>query len=154
MAWWMPRTPDGGVGQVDDEVAGLVEAGQGGAGGDGLADADFAGDHAEGFLGHAPGDAGDGFAVGGVAVQHAGCEAAAERHPGESVEALQFADAHSSSWPLGREGLVDGHLAGELARRQGRGGVVGAAEQGGVVDPLVQLAAVRGVDQVQVVDPC
>jgi hypothetical protein len=56
-----------------------VEAGQDGADGDGLAGAHFSGDDADGALADAPGDAGDGLVVGGVAVQHAGGEASAER---------------------------------------------------------------------------
>jgi hypothetical protein len=43
-----------------------------GADGDGLADADFAGEHAEAAFADAPGDPGDGLAVAGVPVQHAG----------------------------------------------------------------------------------
>ena len=38
---------DGGVAEVDDGVPAGVEAGEGGADGDGLAGADLAGDHAE-----------------------------------------------------------------------------------------------------------
>ena len=49
-------------------------AGEGGADGDGLAGADFAGDHAEGAFGDAPADPGDGFGVGAVAVQHLRCQ--------------------------------------------------------------------------------
>src|SRR5919198_1507841 len=67
---------DHGVGQVDDGVAGGVQAGEDGAHGDGLAGADFAGDYADGAFGDAPADAGDGFVVGGVAVQHAGGQVA------------------------------------------------------------------------------
>src|SRR6266568_8435332 len=47
---------DHGVGQVDDGVPGVVEAGQDGADGDGLAGADLAGDDADGAFGDAPGD--------------------------------------------------------------------------------------------------
>src|SRR6266545_2364306 len=78
----------GGVGQVDQGVAGWVEAGEGGADGDGLADADLAGEHAEGVLVDAPGDAGGGLGMGGVAVQHLGGQVAAERHAGEPVGGL------------------------------------------------------------------
>ena len=42
---------DGGVAEVDDGVPDLVESGEGGADGDGLAGAYFAGDHAEGAFG-------------------------------------------------------------------------------------------------------
>ncbi len=64
--------PDRGVGQVDDHVPGGVQGGGGGADGDGLAGTDLAGDHPEGVLVHAPGDAGHGFGVPAVAVQHGG----------------------------------------------------------------------------------
>ena len=129
---------DGGVAEVDDGVAGGVEGGQGGADGDGLAGADLAGDDAEGLFGDAPGDPGDGFGVGGVAVQHAGGEVAAERHPGEAVEALQLVDAHWSSWSWRgpRRWSWPGSWPG-CRWAAGRG----CAEQGGVVDPLGQLAA-------------
>jgi excisionase family DNA binding protein len=53
---------------------------------------DFACDHADGALADAPGDAGDGFVVGGVAVEHAGGQVAAERHAGESVVGLELVD--------------------------------------------------------------
>ena len=79
---------DGGVGQVDDDVAAGVEGCGGGADGDGLAGADLAGDHAEGVLVDAPADPGDGFGVSAGAVQHRRGEASAERHPGESVVGL------------------------------------------------------------------
>ena len=62
---------DGGVAEVDDGVPGRVQGGERGADGDGFAGADLAGDDAEGALVDAPGDPGDGFGVGGVAVQHA-----------------------------------------------------------------------------------
>ena len=42
--------PDGGVGQVDDDVPGGVQRGGGGADRDGFAGADLAGDDAEGVL--------------------------------------------------------------------------------------------------------
>ncbi len=61
---------DGGVAQVDDGGAAGVQAGQGGADGDGLAGPDLAGDDAEGAFGQAPADPGDGFAVGVMPVQH------------------------------------------------------------------------------------
>ena len=84
------------VGEVDDRVPGGVQAGQDGADGDGLARADLAGDDADGALADAPGDAGDGLVVGGVAVQHPGGEVAAERHAAEPVVGLQLLD-HSVS---------------------------------------------------------
>ena len=54
--------PDGGVGQVDDHVPGWIEVGGRRPDGDGLASADFTGDHADGALVHTPGEAGDRFA--------------------------------------------------------------------------------------------
>src|SRR5450755_2580069 len=91
---------DGGVAEVDEGVAGGVEAGEGGAQGHGLAGADFPGDHAEGVLADAPADPGGCLGVRAVTVQHAGRQVAAERHPGETVVGLEFPDAHSSSWAM------------------------------------------------------
>jgi hypothetical protein len=79
---------DGGVGNVDEVVTGTVDAVESGAGGHGLADADFAGDHGDAAGVDAVRDAGGGLGVVGVAVQHTGGEVAAERHAGESVEGL------------------------------------------------------------------
>src|SRR6266568_348828 len=62
---------------------------------------DFAGDDADGAFGDAPGDAGDGFVVGGVPVEHAGGEVAAEGHAGEPVVGLELVD-HGWSLRLGR----------------------------------------------------
>ena len=45
----------------------------------------------------APGDAGDGFAVAGCAVQHLGCEVTTEGHAGEAVVGLENFDAHKMS---------------------------------------------------------
>src|SRR5580658_4091944 len=73
----------GGVADVDDVVAGGVEAGDGGADRGGLAGADFAGDHADGPSCDGPGDAGGGLGAVGVPVEPAGGQVAAERHPGE-----------------------------------------------------------------------
>jgi hypothetical protein len=80
---------DGGVGQVDDAVPGGVQCGERGADGDGFPGADFPGDHADAALGDAPADAGDGFAVAGVAVQHSGCQVPTEGGVGEPEESLQ-----------------------------------------------------------------
>ncbi len=88
-----PADADSGVGQVDNDVAGLDQARKRSADGGG----DLAGDHAEALITHAPGDPGGGLGVSGMAVQHAGGKVAAERHPGESVEALQLADHDASS---------------------------------------------------------
>src|SRR5205814_7255181 len=68
---------DHGVAQVDDGVAGGVQAGPDGAHGHGLAGADLAGDHAAGAFGPAPADPGDGIVVRGVASEHARGEGAA-----------------------------------------------------------------------------
>src|SRR5215469_13757121 len=53
---------------------------------------DFAGDHPDGAFGDAPGDAGAGLVVGGVPVQHAGGQVAAEWHSGEPVVGLKLFD--------------------------------------------------------------
>jgi hypothetical protein len=81
-----PADPDGRVGQVDDRVPRRVQGVQGGADGDGFPGADLAGDHPDAVLGDAPADPGDGLAVGGVAVQHAGGEVTPERGAGEPEE--------------------------------------------------------------------
>src|SRR5215218_41205 len=88
---------DAGVGQVDDGVADRVQACDGGAGGDGLAGADLAGDHADGALADEPGDAGDGFGVAAVGVQHRGGQVAAEGGAAEAVVGAQPLDHSSSS---------------------------------------------------------
>ena len=81
--------PGGRVGEVDQGVAGLVQAGDGGAGRDGLAGADLARDHGEGAFAGAPGDPGDGLGVAGVVVQHGRREVLAERGAGEPVVVTQ-----------------------------------------------------------------
>src|SRR6266508_4442128 len=88
---------DAGVGDVDDGVAYGVEGGDGGAGGDGLAGADLAGDHADGAFADQPGDAGDGFGVAAVGVQHRGGQVAAEGGAAEAVVGAQPLDHSSSS---------------------------------------------------------
>ena len=110
---------DGGVAQVDEGVPGGVQAGEGGAQGHGLAGADFAGDHAEGVLADAPADPGGGLGVGGVAVQHARRQVAAERHLGEPVVGLEFLDAHWASWA---SGFADGSWPGSWPGSAGRAG--------------------------------
>jgi hypothetical protein len=95
--------PDGGIGQVDDVVAATVQGGHGSADGDGLASADLAGDDADAAFGDAPADAGDRFVVRGVAVQHAGGQIAAERHPRKPEESGQTLDHRGcTSSPLSR----------------------------------------------------
>src|SRR6202171_5099112 len=70
---------------------------------DGLAAAALAGDHADAALGDAPADAGEGFVVRGVAVQHARRQVAPERHPGETVIGDQFVYHRGwASWPVSR----------------------------------------------------
>ena len=66
---------DGGVGEVDQVVAGGFGAVDGGAGGDGLADADLAGDHGDAAGGDAVADAGGGLGV--VAAARTACRAPA-----------------------------------------------------------------------------
>lgn len=76
--------PDGGVGEVDDYVPRRIQGGGCRADRDGFASADFAGDDADGALVHTPADAGDRFAVAGVAVQHRRRQIPPERHPCEA----------------------------------------------------------------------
>ena len=96
-----PADPDGRVREVDDRVPRRVQGVQGGADGDGLPGADLAGDHPDAVLGDAPADPGDGLAVGGVAVQHAGGEVTAERGAGEPEESLQAVDHNVTSSVVG-----------------------------------------------------
>ena len=107
------------VGQVDEGVAGLVEGGDGGAGGGCLPGADFARDDAERPLAGAPGDAGDGLGVGGVAVQHGRGEVLAERGPGEPVVVLQVDHRVLQGGDAGRGGERGG-----VGRLPGPGGGV------------------------------
>src|SRR5207253_10736641 len=81
-----------GVGRVVDGMPGRIQAGQDGADRDGLAGPDFTRYDADRAFGDAPGDAGDGLVVGGVAVQHAGGQVTAERHAGEPVVGLELVD--------------------------------------------------------------
>ena len=100
--------------------------------GDGFAGADLAGDHADAAFGDAPADPGDGFAVGGVAVQHAGGEVAAEGHAGEPVEALQFVDHGVTCLSLSVGGGELGFFAGEQVELSGKHAVgVGGGYRGG-----------------------
>jgi hypothetical protein len=85
---------DRGVGQVDDHVPGGVQRGGRGPDGHRLSGADLAGDDTEGVLVDAPSDAGHGFGVPVVAVQHRRGQATAERHPGETPMGLQTLHAH------------------------------------------------------------
>ena len=92
-------------------------AAQGGADGDGLPGADLAGDHPDAVLGDAPADPGDGLAVGGVAVQHAGGEVTAERGAGEPEEPLQPVDHDTTSPSVSR--AVGGRVVGEQVELSG-----------------------------------
>ena len=114
--------PDHRVGQVDDGVPGGIQAGQDGADGDGFPGADFAGDDADGAFADAPGDAGDGLVVGGVAVQHAGGEVAAEGHAGEPVVGLQFLNQRVSPGRSRSAGsaVVPGSACGRVPGRARR----------------------------------
>ena len=89
---------DGGVGDVDQVVAGGFGAVDGGAGGDGLADADLAGDHGDAAGGDAVADAGGGLGVIAAAEQHAGCQGAAEGHGGEAEIGLDLIQ-HDGPFP-------------------------------------------------------
>src|SRR6478672_2671068 len=69
--------------------------------------APLAGDHADAAFGDAPADAGEGFVVRAVAVQHAGGQIAPERHPRETEVRDQVvhhrggtsSPVSRSSWP-------------------------------------------------------
>jgi hypothetical protein len=74
-----------------------IEGVDGGAGGDGLAGADLAGDHPDRALVDEVGDAGDGFGMCVVAVEHLGGDVAAERGAGETVVGAETLDAHCCS---------------------------------------------------------
>src|SRR4029450_11178774 len=88
---------DAGVGEVDDGVAHVVQGGDGGAGGDGLAGAHLTGDHADGAFADQPGDAGDGLGVAAVLVEHARGQVAAEGGAAEAVVGTQALDHSLSS---------------------------------------------------------
>jgi hypothetical protein len=105
---------DGGVAEVDDGVAGGVEGGGGGPGGDRFPRANFTSDHAQGAFADAPGDAGDRFAVPGRAVQHARGQVPPEGRAGEAVVGLDDVDAHWAS--LSRSGMTGwpGHWPGSV----------------------------------------
>src|SRR6266568_1826583 len=97
---------------------------------------DFAGDDADGAFGDAPGDAGDGLVVGGVPVQHAGGEVAAEGHAGEPVVGLESV-YHSGDSPLWS--VVVWWGGGWSAGGPGQPGIAaGAAELGGGRGDLVE----------------
>ena len=91
---------DGGVGDVDQVVAGGFGAVDGGAGGDGLADADLAGDHGDAAGGDAVADAGGGLGVIAAVEQLAGRQGAAEGHGGEAEIGLDLVQHGVSSGSL------------------------------------------------------
>ena len=104
--------PDGGVGEVDDGVPGRVQPGQRGADRDGLPGADLAGDDPDPALADAPADAGHGFAVAGVAVQHPRRQIAAEGGAAEPEEALQPVDHADTPSRVRPRVLADGAAVG------------------------------------------
>jgi hypothetical protein len=76
-------------------LVGLRVQGSGrGADGDGLAGTDLTGDHTQGVLVDAPGDAGHRLGVSAMAVQHRGGQPMTERHDRKTKESLQPLDAH------------------------------------------------------------
>lgn len=79
-----PATASRGVGDVDDRVAGPVEAGHRGTHRDGLSGTDVAGDHPEGGLRDAVLDAGDRLLVGATLEQPVGGDRLRERRAGEA----------------------------------------------------------------------
>lgn len=87
-----PAGADHGVGQVDDGVAGRIQRGDGCSGGDGLAGADLAGEHADGLLVDEPAQPGDGFFVAGRGEQLGGRQVTAERVAGQAEVGLQLLD--------------------------------------------------------------
>jgi excisionase family DNA binding protein len=98
--------------QVERDQPGLFDTSHGTKGAV-LTMADLTGDDADGAFADAPGDAGDGFVVGGVPVQHAGCQITAEGHPAEPVMGLQL---------LNHRGLLAGHEGRQGCGRDARGG--------------------------------
>jgi len=100
---------EGGVGDVDDLVAGRVEAGDGGAQRHGLACADVAGDHPERGFHDAEADPGDRLGVRGPAEQVPGGDVLAERGAGQAEVGGPRRGAHrrcSMSWSLPAAGSI------------------------------------------------
>src|SRR5262245_2214442 len=86
---------EGGVGDVDDLVAGRVQGGASGTGSDRLAGADLAGDHAQRRLLDAVEDAGDGLLM---------------RDAGEELRRCQrFGEGGSDESEVSEPGRLDGH---------------------------------------------
>ena len=97
--------PDLGVGEVDQGVAGGVEAVGGGAQRGGFPGADLAGQDADAAGGDQPAQAGDGFLVGGGGEQRGDGDGRGERHAGEAVVGLQVRD-HDGSFGGGCQPLA------------------------------------------------
>jgi hypothetical protein len=90
---------EGGVGDVDDLVAGRVEGRDGGADGHGLACADVPGDHSERGLDDAKADPGDRLGVRLAGEKVAGRDGFAERGAGQAEVGGPRCRAHRSSLP-------------------------------------------------------
>src|SRR5213078_4385189 len=80
-------------------VPGGIQRCEGGADGHRLACADLTGHDAEAAFADAPADAGDGFGMSGVPVQHLRRQRSPERGLGESVVGLQLLD-HADAWSV------------------------------------------------------
>ena len=90
-----PACAEGGRGHVDDVVRSGIELGGGGAQGDGLADADLAGDDAQQRLADAEADARHGFLMAGAVAQLAGRDGLAEGGAGEAEVADPGCTGHA-----------------------------------------------------------
>src|SRR5260370_40140887 len=110
---------DGWVGQVYRVVAGAVEGGDRGSGGDGLTGSYFSDDDGQRAGLDGVGDAGDGLVMGGAGKQLAGGQAAAERQGGEP-EAVAHSGQHGWSFPVGASARAGKRM--ELAAPAVRGG--------------------------------
>ena len=130
--------PDLRVGQVDQGVAGGVQAGHGGAGGCRLAAADFAGQRAKAAGGDEPAQPGDGFFVRGGGIQGFHGDGRAERHAGEAVVGLQVRDHRCS-------------FRAEARRCPWRGSGAGGGSAVGGFDGVSDQGDVAGVEAAEVV---
>ena len=83
-----------GVREVNEGVAGGVQAVGGGAQGDGLPGTDLAGQDPEAARGDEPAEPGDSFFVGGGGIQRRDGDGGGEWHAGETVVLLQVRDHH------------------------------------------------------------
>jgi hypothetical protein len=91
---------EGGVGDVDDLVAGGVQASDGGAQGHRLARADIPGNYSERGFGDAEADPGDRLGVGLAGEQVLGGDPLAERGAGQPEVGGPGRPGHGCSWPL------------------------------------------------------